>query len=789
MKNNDIKLYWVGPRLSDINYITDISFFGSITIFGEADNLTKYSYCSENSVRVNHNKESDDVSTFFLETIKKIIKEDNNARFYFYNPNMVFYTPGLENFIDYFININKKDILCKLKNKLYFYKLLESKGPTIERDELDPEEIESYIASDKKFIIQAPISSGGNGTFIINNKNKENIIKRLSNKCKYIISEYKENNIPINIHAVIFDEEIILTPGSVQIIKEEDDRLLYRGADFLTYRKIDSKIRDEFEKNVLIACKEFQKLGYRGVCGIDGMIVGNEVYLLEMNNRFQASTDLINYAASVKNLPSIQYMNLCAMDGKFESVFESIYNLEINNSSYFFINNKMKTHSDFIFNKLNDIKKVENILNIDTDGFNLGLEEEELAYRYKIIFKSNITSINPEGKIIFNENVTEPNKELWFDKIYNNVPNCESIEQMREYYLKLKISLLVQGATVSNSVKKKFNGIRIATNNAIDIRIDNGNNYMIINVPTNINFVEFSPFKIDLIGDLTYLCYYDAPLFPIQLYETDPLETKHTTRGTIYSDVAFLSTDRLRVHITNNCIFKKKNCNGEYQGCKFCNIAANRDIISLDDTREVVSDYWRNSKELSLKHFLVGGQTADNADLNLINTIKIIREIDKDVPIYAMVIPYSNETIEKMFNAGMTQLGCNIEVFDDEIAKTIMPGKRKTTFKEYLHTLKFATTLMGKTGNVRSMVILGLEKDDSLLHGISELVKNGIQPILSIFRPLPETDMQDLEPPPMIYLENIFKKIIDICKPYNISTGPDCINCQNNTLSLPNWLL
>ena len=313
--------------------------------------------------------------------------------------------------------------------------------------------------------------------------------------------------------------------------------------------------------------------------------------------------------------------------------------------------------------------------------------------------------------------------------------------------------------------------------------------------------MPFAPFCIDFDEGEYFITYYGRRVTKISLYPADPVSRnsdgspRYTTADmTIgkpsipYSEVAFLSTDRLRVHLTNRCIFKTTDGEGNYQGCKFCNINACSGEISLDNVREVVGEYWSRAEEIGLTHFLVGGQTAAEADENLIKIVEIIRDIAPYAPIYSMIIPYRFETIARMYEAGMTQLSCNVEVFDDEIARELMPGKRKKPFSEYLKTLRFATTLMGTRGNVRSMVIVGLEGKRSLIDGITTLAKNGIQPILSIFRPMPDTPLSEQNAPPMKEIVDLYREAQKICRESGIYLGPGCVNCQNNTLALPKWL-
>ena len=112
-----------------------------------------------------------------------------------------------------------------------------------------------------------------------------------------------------------------------------------------------------------------------------------------------------------------------------------------------------------------------------------------------------------------------------------------------------------------------------------------------------------------------------------------------------------------------------------------------------------------------------------------------------------------------------------------------MPGKGKISLETYKNALLHGVELWGKTGNVRSLLIYGLEPDSSFWDGILWLTSNGIQPIISPFRALNGTAYKDTVPPSTQKLMKVYTQATEICNKFNLNLGPDCIYCQNNTLS------
>lgn len=141
------------------------------------------------------------------------------------------------------------------------------------------------------------------------------------------------------------------------------------------------------------------------------------------------------------------------------------------------------------------------------------------------------------------------------------------------------------------------------------------------------------------------------------------------------------------------------------------------------------------------------------------------------------------------YQLGLNEVAFNIEIYDRRIAAQLMPGKGKIPLTQYMNALEESTKYFGRTGNVRSMLIVGLERENSLLTGVKDLCSIGVSPMLSIFRPMPLTKMNHIIPPTNNDIKRIYKTAEKICQQHNLQLGPSCDQCQNNTLSLPNHYL
>lgn len=204
----------------------------------------------------------------------------------------------------------------------------------------------------------------------------------------------------------------------------------------------------------------------------------------------------------------------------------------------------------------------------------------------------------------------------------------------------------------------------------------------------------------------------------------------------------------------------------------------------IDDVCEAIDFYLDHT---DFRHFLIGGGSGNESDEHE-NILKLATHIRSrsNKPIYAMCLPPENTKILKdYYNAGINEIGFNLEIFDRAIAQAIMPGKGNIPLSRYEKAYIEAVRLWGDGGNVRSLMVLGLEREESFFKGIEWLSRLGVMPIISVFRPLNNIALNNVLPPDNEDLEAIFYQAAEITAKRHLIPGPLCTACQNNTLSLP----
>lgn len=757
----------IGPREQDFEYTNDL-FCGSITLYGS--NMGKnISYSGSRQYRINHNVFSKDQEEFVENEMLKKIEEDSNVQFMSYDPNLAYDCD--ERIIQRTLCLNDKKLMDILDHKISFRNWANDvcrvhHSELLYGRECTYSKLQERYKTYSSFVIQANYAAGGEGTYLLTAENADQVEPKLCKNEQYMVSGYEYYNIPMNIHAIVYEKDILIFPVSIQIMQVKGNKLLYQGADFAEATKIDKDVLEEFKHHMKAICVKLQKEGFRGITGVDGMVVDGKVYILEMNNRFQGSTPLLNMALKESGFPSMQELNFDSFQNRTSDY--NIDNLKVPYSCFVYLANENGKPYE---GHKRQWTQEENVVEIYNDGLNYEWEMAPFATLERVVFKTNIVSITSDNRIILHPNIPDMS-----DKWYYEITNKHNL-------LYLKIALINQGVVLAEDAKQYLRdngGMREGVYNAVDIFMKD----IVVNSAVRVKFTALSPFIIKMSANGLILYCFKKPVADIVIQEADVLGNQMTSSGTQVKDICLLATDRVRVQHSTNCHFKRCEI-----GCEFCEVENHEFSFTMQDIQEAIDLYIDSGYEF--RHFLIGGRT-DTPSEEADEILKIAAYINQrgNWPIYVMCIPPRNKSIlHQFYNAHVTELALNLEIWDRTLAKKWMPGKGAISREKYLEMLEFATELWGKQGAVRSSFIVGLEPVKSLMEGIRIVCSLGVAPILSVFRPIPGTKGENFAPPTNEELLSIYKKAQSICEEYGLELGPECIPCQNNTLSMPHSLL
>ena len=753
-------IYWVGVKESEIQTCKHL-FEGSVTFIGSGKD-GNISFSSSNNYIINYNEDSLELDNFMKKTLHAIIKKIPNVSFLCYTTSYIYSLEDSE-INKHIICGNNRETLQLLRNKMNSRMWLNRYVPVLPTVILSGGECQyknlcSLFPAEIGFTIQGCTGAGGVDTYIMSSDNEENIRSRLFRNHIYLISPYKPKSYSTNIHVLFTEDNYYITPGSIQIVEYQNGRMIYRGSDFVEYQKIPQETLNKILENTKIIAEKIQFMQYKGLLGIDYLISESEVYFLEINPRFQSSTSMLNLALNEKGLPSIQELLIDIFYKEAEFDTNILKNLKVSYSSYIVdYENEQYDYKTYCEN----ISHSSEIFELVLDGYRNNIKCESGASIFSITFKRNIISLSQNGNYNIYDNIKPyPSKKI----------NLTSETDCKW----LKFAIMNQGIHFLDSAKTQIPFFQKGVYSSLDIYITD---QFIVNAPIEMPFHNLSPFKIDYINNRLVLYYGCEFISNVSIHEKKEYCCKYTKRGVNFQRISFIATDRLRIHHSPNCLFQSQG-----KGCKFCDVSGDSMIFDENDIKEVIDWHIENS---DFEHILIGGASGDYPQeyVQIQNLVKYIR-MKSNKSIYLMTLPpMDNLIIDQYYAAGVDEVAFNIEIYNREYAKKIMPGKGQIPLTTYQNALLHSVELWGNKGKVRSLLVYGLETDSTFLEGIEWLASNGIPPIISPFRALRGTIYADTVPPSTKNLIQIYNKASKICQKYNLNLGPDCIYCQNNTLS------
>ena len=570
----------IGPREQDFVH-TNNFFSGSITLYG-SNQGKNISYSGSHRYRINHNIFTEDQGRFVEREMLKKVEEDPDVRFMSYDPNQAYDCDN--RIVQRTLCLNDREQMRILNYKVSFREWVKDVCRVQNSDllygyECTYQKLRERYKTYSEFVIQSNFATGGEGTFILTAQNSQVAESWICRDERYLVSGYEYYNIPVNVHAIIYENDILIFPVSIQIMQRQQNKLLYRGADYVETKRIDRNALDEFIQYMENICVKLQKSGYRGITGVDGMIVDGKAYILEMNNRFQGSTPLLNLALQDAGLPSMQELNYDSFQNKISSY--DIKDLKVPYSCFTYLaNSEGKVYSSH----KKDWYKDKDVLDVYDDGLNYKWEIAPHATLERVIFKTNIVSVTSDLRVILHPNIPDMSDE-WYDEIVR-----------KKNLLFLKIALINQGVILTEEAReylRTHGGMRDGVYNAVDIFLKD----IVINSAIRVKFTDLSPFNIrtDEQGLMLYCC--DAPLLDIVIQKADILGEKKTSSGSRVKDICLLATDRVRIQHSTNCHFKRGKV-----GCEFCEVENFEFAFGMRDVLEAVDLYIDSDYEF--RHFL-----------------------------------------------------------------------------------------------------------------------------------------------------------------------------------------
>lgn len=311
-----------------------------------------------------------------------------------------------------------------------------------------------------------------------------------------------------------------------------------------------------------------------------------------------------------------------------------------------------------------------------------------------------------------------------------------------------------------------------------------------VNCPVAERFAASSPLELVALDDERVAIAGSASIagpVPVELPDRPAFYPEESGRGDSLARVGQLCSDRLGIGMTNICTHWRSRA----RRCKFCSIGLNVATEDGHKSRERIvaaATAAFSDPRAPARHVLLGGGTPAGRDAGAAEIAAAAAMLKRrwPHPIYAMLAPPQDLVwLERLHAAGVDEIGMNIELWSAAAARHYMPGKHEAIDRDlYLGALRRAVELFGPV-NTRSILIAGLEPIEETLAGVDVLASMGVMPILSPFRPLVGTELEDHPRLSAPDLARLATEATEVAGRYGMPLGPTCIPCQANTVTLP----
>lgn len=149
---------------------------------------------------------------------------------------------------------------------------------------------------DIPFVIQFAKGASGSGTFVVRNRQDYQGLPVEDASVEIIASRLIRGPSP-NINAVVSDDAVLLSSPSVQLIGVEEctnSSTAYCGNDFSATQLLPTAALDVIYHQTRLIGDWLRCEGFRGIFGVDFVTDCERVYPVEINPRFQGSTQLLS---------------------------------------------------------------------------------------------------------------------------------------------------------------------------------------------------------------------------------------------------------------------------------------------------------------------------------------------------------------------------------------------------------------------------------------------------------------------------------------------------------------
>jgi hypothetical protein len=352
----------------------------------------------------------------------------------------------------------------------------------------------------------------------------------------------------------------------------------------------------------------------------------------------------------------------------------------------------------------------------------------------------------------------------------------------------LKLHILASGVQIDATAEQAWNEIysgpislnEYASTSGVCLKIEDKLDGVWVNAPYSQEFAKHADTHLRHVGkfvvsraDLDYdVTVIPVPAFHERTYVDNGVEYPYTNLGVTH-------TDRVRISPIEGCGMV----------CKFCNVPY--ELAYRKKPKEELLNVIKiamEDEQAPARHALISGGTPRSEDEAWEDELYEYIISESPLPVDIMMTPREDMgSLKRLGAAGVNALSINIEVYDEQRAKKLIPSKySRFGPKRYLDYIEKAVDELGQ-GQVQSLVLVGeaIEPIESSIEGIEKLVERGCIPVISPFRPDSRTPMESQPTSSEEEMRIIYERAVEICDRIGagIKPGPRCVPCHHNTVT------
>ena len=195
--------------------------------------------------------------------------------------------------------------------------------------------------------------------------------------------------------------------------------------------------------------------------------------------------------------------------------------------------------------------------------------------------------------------------------------------------------------------------------------------------------------------------------------------------------------------------------------------------VRAEDVAEIVEYAVKEVNCNSIQ--ITGGSTFDNKKeysliasyLEAIDQYVGRENIKGDILLY-ITPPRDLSIIDEYFQLGADKIACSLELWDEELARLVTPGKIEfTTRQRHLDALEYIAANYGQ-GKAFSNFIIGIEPFETLKEGATYLAERGIIPTASVWMPMGRPVNGTMQTPDIEYYIKVKELFADLYQKHNL---------------------